>query len=120
MRFINICVNYYCVKYTIAYFNEAVRRAIWSWPESVRASLVRIVERMAQDGPDLGLPYTRALGGGLFEIRARGREGIGRAFFCLVSGNRVIVLHGFIKKTEKTPDRDLTVARRRLKEVKHG
>lgn len=117
---INICVNVFGVKYTIAYYNEAVRRAIWSWPESVRASLVRIIERMAQDGPDLGLPYTRAMGEGLFEIRARGKEGIGRAFFCLLSGKRVIVLHGFIKKTEKTPDRDLIVARRRLKEVKHG
>ena len=120
MLLINICVNFWGVDYTIIYYNEAVRRSIGSWPEGVRANLVRIIERMAQDGPDLGLPYTRAMGGGLFEMRARGAEGIGRAFFCLVSGKRVIVLHGFIKKTEKTPDRDMAVARRRLKEVKHG
>lgn len=120
MLLVNIHVNIPGVDSTIIYYNEAVRRAIWAWPESVRASFIRIVERMVLDGPDLGLPYTRPMGGGLFEIRARGAEGIGRAFFCLVSGKRVIVLHGFIKKTEKTPDKELAVARKRLKEVKHG
>ena len=68
--------------------------------------------------PDLGLPHTRAMGGGLFEVRAKGREGIGRAFYCTVTGQRILILHAFIKKSEQTPARELETARARLKEVK--
>jgi phage-related protein len=53
-----------------------------------------------------------------FEIRAKGREGIGRAFYCTVVRQRIIILHAFIKKTEQTPQRELDIARARLKEVK--
>jgi len=60
------------------------------------------------------------MGGGLFELRPRGREGIGRALYCFAVGRRVVVLHAFIKKTQVTPQRDLEVARRRMKEVLDG
>lgn len=73
---------------------------------------------MTDTGPNLGMPYTRAMGDGLFEIRAKGQEGIGRAMFCTLVGRRVVVLHGFIKKTEQTPAKDLDTARRRMKEVR--
>lgn len=73
---------------------------------------------MLEHGPDLGLPYTRAMGGGLFEVRAKGREGIGRAFFCTATGQRIVILHAYIKKTEQTPARELETARTRLREVK--
>ncbi len=66
----------------------------------------------------MGLPHTRAMGGGLFEVRAKGREGIGRAFYCTVTGQRILILHAFIKKSEQTPARELETARARLKEVK--
>ncbi len=69
-------------------------------------------------GPALGLPCTKAVGGGLFEIRAKGREGIGRSFFCAVKGKEVIILHSFIKKSQKTPKKQLKLARQKLKEVK--
>lgn len=68
-------------------------------------------------GPDLGMPYSRAMKDGLFELRIRGTEGSGRALYCYMSGNRVIILHAFIKKTEKTPEKDLQIARKRKKEV---
>jgi len=76
-------------------------------------------KQMVISGPNLGMPYTRPFGDGLFEIRAKGVEGIGRAFFCCVVGRRVIILHGFIKKTQTTPSKELEIARRRLKEIKH-
>jgi len=63
------------------------------------------------------VPHTRALGDGLFEVRTKAEEGIGRAFFCALVGRRIVILHGFIKKTDKTPKRELTIARNRLKEV---
>ena len=52
-----------------------------SWPVSIRAVYARITERIVVFGPNLGMPFTRSMGDGLFEIRAKGREGIGRAFF---------------------------------------
>jgi phage-related protein len=70
-------------------------------------------------GPHLGMPYTRAMGEGWFEMRAKGPEGIGRAFFCTTVGHEIVVLHAFIKKTEKTPRKDLDLARRRLREIRH-
>jgi phage-related protein len=53
----------------------------------------------------------------LFELRPRGRSGIGRAFYCFVIGRRVVVLHAFVKKTQQTPDRELKLARKRQKEL---
>ncbi len=63
---------------------------------------------------------TRALGDGLFELRSRGRAGIGRTFYCFMVGKQVTVLHAFIKKTQQTPDRELKLARKRLKELQDG
>ena len=68
----------------------------------------------------LRLPHSRALGDGLFELRLRGKGGIGRAFYCFLLGKRVVVLHAFIKKSQQTPDRELKLARKRLKELLHG
>ena len=51
------------------------------------------------------------MGAGLFEVRAKGREGIGRAFYCAIVGQRIVILHAFIKKTEQTPVRELEIAR---------
>lgn len=106
--------------YHIEFFNVAVQAEIAGWPAGINASFTRIAEQMVASGPNLGLPYTRPLGDGLFEIRAKGREGIGRAFFCALVGRRIVILHGFIKKTQQTPAKELKLARRRLKEVQHG
>jgi len=106
--------------FSILFYNAAVQAEIEGWPAGVNASFTRIVEQMVESGPNLGMPYTRALGDGLFEIRARGAEGIGRAFFCALVGRRIVVLHGFIKKTQQTPDKELKTARKRLKEVRSG
>jgi phage-related protein len=90
------------------------------WPQGIGASFTRAAEQMRIYGANLGMPYTKAMGEGLFEIRARGREGHGRAFFCTLVGKRIIILHAFIKKTEQTPKRELDRARNRLEVVKHG
>ncbi|MDR2244847.1 MAG: type II toxin-antitoxin system RelE/ParE family toxin [Burkholderiales bacterium] len=106
--------------YTIAYYNASVQAAIDEWPTGINACYVRIVEQMEVSGPNLGLPHTRSFGDGLFEIRARGEEGIGRAFFCSLAGRRIVILHGFIKKTQQTPQKELKLARKRLREVLNG
>ncbi len=102
----------------IRYYSEPVRQDIEAWPVGIRAVYARITERMEVLGPNLGMPFTRVLGEGLFEIRAKGHEGIGRAFFCTVVGHEIVILHAFIKKTEKTPRKELALARKRLKEIR--
>ena len=104
--------------YQIQFFNKKVKDSIESWPAGIAASFVRIAEQISVSGPNLGLPYTKAFGDGLFEIRARGKEGIGRAFFCTMVGKRVVILHGFIKKTQATSQSDLDLAKDRLKQLR--
>lgn len=103
----------------IEYYSEKVRLSIDGWPVGIRAFYARVTDRMSQVGPNLGMPFTKSMGKGLFEIRAIGKEGIGRAFFCTVSGKTIIILHEFIKKSEKTPKIKLDIARKRMIEVQH-
>lgn len=104
----------------IEYFHERVLFEIESWPVDVLADYARLVELLVEYGPSLRLPHSRAIGEGLFELRPRGRTGIGRSLYCFMTGKRVIVLHAFIKKTQQTPDHELKLARKRLKELHHG
>jgi phage-related protein len=106
--------------YQLLFFNASVQADIQDWPTQIFASFVRIAEQMEVSGPNLGLPYTKAMGSGLFEIRARGLEGIGRAFFCCVKEQKIMILHGFIKKSQTTPRRELRLAIKRMKEVKNA
>ena len=108
------------MEFTLEFYSDSVKDEVFSWPNGIQASFTRIAEQMAEHGPNLGMPYTRPFGDGLFEIRAKGREGIGRAFFCTLVGRRVVILHGFIKKTEQTPAKELRTARQRFKEVQNG
>ena len=103
--------------YSLHYFHAKVQTAIEAWPGDVLADYARLVELLIEYGPDLRLPHSRTMGGGLFELRPRGRSGTGRALYCFLTGQRVIVLHAFMKKTQKTPDQDLKKARERMKEV---
>lgn len=106
--------------FKISYFHERVLSEVQSWPVDVLADYARLIELLMEHGPSLRLPHSRAFGDGLFELRSRGRSGIGRAFYCYVEGKRVMVLHAFIKKSQQTPDNELKLARKRLKEVQHG
>ena len=73
---------------------------------------------MESFGSDLGMPHTRAMGGGLFELRLKSAAGIARVFYCTLAGRRIVMLHQFTKKSEKTPARELVLAYRRMKEIK--
>ena len=108
------------MSYEIEYFHPRVLADIESWPVDVLADYARLVELLAEHGPSLRLPHSRSMGEGLFELRPRGRSGIGRAFFCYLAGRRVVIVHSFIKKTPQTPAKDLKLARKRIKELEHG
>lgn len=106
------------MKWKIAFFDEKVETQTLCFPAGILANLLHILEMIEEFGPALGAPYTAPMGGGLFEIRARGKEGIGRSLFCMVKGREILILHSFIKKTQKTPKKDLEIARKRLKELR--
>ena len=68
-------------------------------------------------GANLGEPFTKSLGKGVSEVRVKSKEGIGRSIYCYKKGNKIIILHSFIKKTQKTPKRELEIALSKKREV---
>ena len=108
------------MEYSITYYSERVQDEILALPDTLAARYVVLTRRMVALGPNLGEPHTKAFGDGLFELRLKGAEGIARVFFCTLVGRRIVMLHSFIKKTNKTPQRELEIAESRLKEIKHA
>ncbi len=104
----------------ITFYSGKVEAEIHALPSGFVARFVRYAERMEIYGPDLGMPHTRPMGDGLFELRLKAAEGIARVFFCTVVGRKIVVLNQFVKKSEKTPARELQIARNRMKEIKNG
>ena len=94
-----------------------MRLEIASLPVGIRASYVRLTNLLEEFGLDLRMPHSRAMGGGLFELRPKGREGIARVFYCMKVGRKIVILHSFIKKTNETPKREIELAHRRQKEI---
>lgn len=108
------------MNWTVTYYSARVKRDVFALPMNILAEYRRLLALMEEHGADLRLPHSRAMGGGLFELRPRGREGIGRVFYCTQTGHRIVILHSFIKKTQETPPAELDTALRRLKEIRHG
>jgi phage-related protein len=106
------------MKWNIRYYNEAVEGEVLSLPDSLLARYARLTEVMKDYGPNLGMPHTKAMGDGLFELRLKGKEGIARVFYCTIINHEIIILHTIIKKQQKTPLQELRLAKERLKEVK--
>lgn len=95
-----------------------VDKDVLSLPGGLLARYLHYTDLMLEFGPDPGMPHTRALGGGLFELRLRTGVGIGRVFYCTLVGKSIVMLPSFVKKTQKTPARELRKARSRLIGVK--
>ncbi len=105
------------MEFSISYYSEAVQEEILALPDGLAARYIVLTRRMVALGPNLGEPHTKAFGAGLFELRLKGAEGIARVFFCTLVGRRIVVLHGYVKKSGRTPPRERKIAEARLKEV---
>lgn len=105
-------------KWQITYYSKVVLDEIQRLPKLLSARYLALANRMSERGPDLGMPHTKALGDGLFELRVKAVEGIARVFYCTLINHEIVMLHSFIKKTTAIPKRELVIARKRLKEVK--
>ena len=106
------------MQYTIIYYSHAVQSDILALPDGLRGRYLALTDRMELYGANLGEPHTRAFGNGLFELRLKSIEGIARVFYCTLVEQRIVMLHSFVKKSQKTPLRELRIAETRMKEIK--
>ena len=105
------------MEWQIKYYNQQLEEEILNLPNGLLARYLRLADLMCEFGANLGMPHTKALDGGLFELRVKGKEGIARVFFCTKIGKKIIMLHSFVKKSQKTPKNELRIAKSRMSEV---
>jgi len=108
------------MNWNIKYFNSDVTDKILSLPDGLQARYFKLTDMMLIHGSNLGLPHTKSLSDGLFELRLKNKEGIGRVFYCTKINKTIIMLHCFVKKSQKIPKKEIDIARKRLKEVKEN
>jgi phage-related protein len=105
--------------WAVEVLNEIVADEISSLPKDIQAAFLRLSERIVAVGLErIRELHVKHLRGKLWEMRLSGRDGIGRAIYVTVTGRRVVVVHAFAKKTQKTPQSALKLAERRAKEVR--
>lgn len=105
------------MEWQIIYFNEKLEKDILCLPDGLLARYLRLTDLMLEFGANLGSPHTKPLEKGLFELRVKGKEGIARVFYCTKIGKKIIMLHSFVKKSQKTPKKEIKIAKSRMKEV---
>ena len=104
--------------WSFVFLNAEVKAELDDLAEDVRASFERIVKLVQAVGLDrVHEPYIKHIEDRIWEMRLRGRDGIARALYVTASGRRVIILRVFAKKTQKTPRREIELARKRAKKV---
>lgn len=82
---------------------EPVKEFLDSLNVKMRAKMVREIELLAVNGPELREPYSKAIGDGIFELRAKVGSDISRVLYFFFIGRKIILTNGFIKKSNRTP-----------------
>ena len=104
--------------WSFVFLNAEVKAELDALPADTRASFERIVQLVQAFGLErVHEPYIKHIEDRIWEMRLRGREGIARALYVTAIGKRVVILRVFVKKTQKTPRREIELARQRAKEV---
>jgi len=85
-------------------------------PAGTRAKVVRLIDLLSEQGVLLKEPYTRRIRGKLRELRVKDHLGNVRVFYFTFTSRRFVLLHGFLKKTGKTPAREIDLAEKRMKD----
>ena len=98
--------------------NEIVAAEIAALPLDIRTRLSHILELMVAVGPQrMREPHVKPLRDKLWEMRMSGRDGIARAIYVLALRRRIVILHAFVKKTQKTPPEAIRLALKRAREL---
>jgi len=107
------------MRWRVEFLDEAVEAELEAMPVDIQASFLRISRLIESEGlHKVREPYVKHLEGPVWEMRMKGRDGIARAAYVTATGQRVVVVHVFRKKTQKTPRREIEMALRRAKEVR--
>ena len=105
-------------RWTVEFLNRSVVEEFDSLPIDIRNRFQRNVELILEQGRSAFRNIdAKHISGPLWEMRLRGRSGISRALYVTVTGRRVVVVRLFVKKTRKTPKREIELALRRAKEL---
>lgn len=109
---------YSAMTWSVETLGTQVDAEILALPKDMQAAFVRLAERIEAIGLErIGQPHVKHLQDKLWEMRLTGRDGIARALYVTAIGRRVIVVHAFVKKTQKTPRGAIELALRRAKEI---
>ena len=106
------------MEWRVETLNETVDKELRALPADMRARFTRICQLTAAVGLDrVGAPHVRHLSGPLWEMRLSGRDGISRAIYVATQDMRLVVVRVFLKKTRRTPRREIELALRRAGEI---
>lgn len=109
--------KYTCIFYETVSGKTPVENFINSLNDNTYDKFIFKKELLEQLGPQLRVPHTDYIADGISELRFKGSEGQIRIFFFFFHKNQIILLHGFIKKTKKTPRKEFKTAQQRKKEI---
>jgi phage-related protein len=105
--------------WSIEFINANAEKEVMELSAEFKAKFLHVTELLLKFGPiNIGLPHVRTLGGKLWELRMKSKTGIARSIYVLEHEKRIIILHTFVKKTQKTPKLALDIAMKRRKELK--
>ncbi|GHV02954.1 bacteriophage protein [Campylobacterota bacterium] len=109
-------------QWTVDYYLQAsgrcpVREWLFELTAGARAEVMLTIELLERHGLDLGMPFVKPVEGKLYEVRAKDKDGIYRVFYFARTGRRFVMLHGFTKKTQQTPRKEIEIAKKRMKEI---
>jgi len=106
------------VQWSFSFVSAEAKAELDALPVDMRASYERIVGLVQAVGLErVHQPYIKHIEDRLWEIRLRGRSGIARSLYVTAAGRRVVILRTFVKKTQKTPRREIELALKRAREV---
>ena len=106
------------MSWIVEFLDKDVQAIFDALPSEMRSRFEHIVAIIRSHGLEqVREPYVKHLEGKLWEMRLKGKSGIARAIYVTAIGRRVVVVHVFIKKTEKTPRHEIEIARKRAREV---
>lgn len=86
----------------------------------MQAKIIKVLDLLEHNGPLTGLPYSEHLENGIFEIRAKQSTNITRILYFFAVGRKIILTNGFVKKTQKTPRREIDLARKYRSDYERG
>lgn len=107
------------MSWRVEFLNDDVSAALDAMPADIGAAFLRIADMIENYGLErMRQPYVKHLQGPVWEMRMKGKDSIARAAYVTATGRRVVVVHVFAKKTQKTQRREIETALRRAKEIR--